>query len=84
MGKLDKFKDFLKIGTAVGKVIAPGMAGSVLDAVNKSLNNESDAGNAGAIQALAEDNAEQDEVLILLTNKYVALEQRVKQLESGR
>jgi hypothetical protein len=81
MGKLDKFKKALEIGTGVAKVFVPGAAGSVLDAVNKSLNNENDPANADAIKALGKDNAEQDEVLRLLTNELVTLRKRVEKLE---
>ena len=75
MSKLDKFRDILKIGSAIGKPFIPPQVGSILDEVNKGLADDSDPANAKAITDLANDNDQQ-------TAAILALHERVKRLEA--
>lgn len=71
---LGKFKDIFKVGSGVAKIFVPGSVGSILDAVNKGIDDTDDPANAEAIKALAADNDEQ-------TAAILALHERVKKLE---
>lgn len=84
MGKFDfnKFRDILKIGTGIGKQFAPGAVGSILDVVNKGLNDKNDPANEEAIKALAVDNDSQNEQINSMTAAILALHERIKKLES--
>lgn len=73
-----KWKDLLKIGTGVGKVVLPKPAGSILDAVNNSINDESDPANSQGLRELARVNDEQTEAILALHERLKRLEDKVK------
>jgi hypothetical protein len=75
MSKFGKFKEILAIGSAVAKPFVPGGVGSVLDAVNKGINDKKDPLNVEVLRKLAADNDEQ-------TAAILALHERVKKLEA--
>lgn len=74
---MSKFKDILAIGSAVAKPFVPGVAGSVLDAVNNHLSKggASDA-SAAAAKAIAADNDEQTRAILALHERVKVLEKR--------
>lgn len=74
MSKFDSILKAVKIGSGVAKVFVPGAAGSVLDAVNKGLDNASDPATAELLKTIAKDNDEQTQAIL-------ALHERVKKLE---
>jgi hypothetical protein len=75
--KKSKFREILKIGSAVAKPFVPGSVGSILDAVNGHLDPKTGKGTdvEKALQTLAEDNDAQSEAIL-------ALHERVKKLEA--
>jgi hypothetical protein len=85
MGKFDKFKDILAIGTALGKPFIPGAAGTALDAVNQALHGGQDkpsAASSDAIKQLAADNDEQTKAILSMFEYVKKLEARIIELES--
>lgn len=69
-----KIKDIIKMGTGIGKVFLPGAAGSVLDAVNKSISDTSDPANVNALRELARVNDEQSAAILVLHERITKLE----------
>ncbi|HEV7698652.1 MAG TPA: hypothetical protein VGO43_00340 [Pyrinomonadaceae bacterium] len=63
---MSKLKDLLKIGTAVAKPFAPGAVGSVLEAVNSSIQDKGDVQNEGALKALANRVDECEHAILVL------------------
>lgn len=79
-----KIKDILKvvkIGTSVGKVVAPGGVGGVLDAVNRSIDNEDDPSNAEGLRAVAEVNDEQTQAILALHERLKNAENKIDALQ---
>lgn len=76
MGKLDKLSKILKIGSAVGKPFLPGAAGSILDAVTKSIADEDDPQNVEGLKALAERCDEIEHAILILDERLDALEKQ--------
>ena len=72
---MDKFREIFAIAAPIAKPFVPGAAGSVLDAINKGLNNGG-ASNASAeaLRKLAADNDEQTQAIIALHERVKALE----------
>lgn len=71
---MSKLKDILKIGTAVSRPFVPGAAGSVLDAVNASIQDKGDVANEGALKALAARVDEQEHAILVLHERLKKLE----------
>lgn len=69
MSKIDKIKGLLKIGTAISKPFVPGVAGSILDAVNKSLNDDNDPQNVEGLKALAKRVDELEQAVLVLAER---------------
>lgn len=79
-----KLKDIwkgVKIGTAIGSVVAPGGVGKILNAVTKSIDDKDDPANVEAIKALKTVNEAQEAKLLELEQACLALHERVKKLE---
>lgn len=83
MGKFSKFKDILKIGTAVAKPFAPGAVGTALSAVNAALADAPGSTNAEeALKTLAKDNDEQTEAILALLAHVKKQDDRIAKLEA--
>lgn len=77
-GKLDKFKEILKIGTGIAGAVIPGA--SVLTQVSGILDGRKDkasTASADAIKHLAEENDRQDQQDILLANEIAAIKRHL-------
>lgn len=74
MSKIDKLKQALKIGAGIGSILAGGRVGSILDVVNKTINNDDDPKNVEALRDLAKVNDAQ-------TAAIIELDERLKKLE---
>lgn len=70
----NKFKDIFKIGAAVAKPFVPGAAGSILEAVTKSLDDTDDVQNVGALKALAERVDECEHAILVLHKRLEKVE----------
>lgn len=71
---MSKLGDIFKIGAGVAKPFIPGVGGSILDAVTKSLNDKDDPENREALITLAH-RCDELEAAVLV------LHERVKKLE---
>lgn len=69
MNKIDKIKTILNIGTAVAKPFVPGAAGSILDAVTKSINDANDPQNVEGLKALAHRVDELEAAVLAIAEK---------------
>ncbi len=66
---MSDWKKIAKGGMFVGKLFAPGAFGGIIDLVDDSLENTTDAGNADALKAMAEAIVVLDERLAKLEAK---------------
>ncbi len=82
MSKFDKFKDIFAMVEPLAKPFVPGGVGSVLDKVNAGLNSASQGGTSDAIKHLAEDNDQQTQAILALTQVVADLKDRVAALEA--
>jgi hypothetical protein len=65
----------VKIGTGIGKVFLPGVAGTVLDQINKGIADPSDPINEGSLKHLAS----VDEQIIAILTQFEARLQKLEQ-----
>ena len=71
----DIFK-WVKVGTSIGKEVAPGALGRVFESVSTSIADPDDPGNTAALEALAKENQEQTAAILALHERVKALEGR--------
>ncbi len=74
---LDKLKKLLKPGLKIGSLFAPGVVGSVLDIVGKTIDDENDPKNEQALRNLAQVNDAQTEVLTDHDARLAAIERKL-------
>lgn len=73
MKKIDLGK-LLKIGLGVGKTLAPGAVGSVLDVVSANIDDKADPANESALKNLAETDDAQNKAILALHERLKILE----------
>jgi hypothetical protein len=69
MSKFDKIKQILKIATPIAGAFIPGAAGSILDAVTKSINDDGDPQNVEGLKALAKRVDELEAAVLILAER---------------
>ncbi len=69
MSKIDKIKQILKIATPIAGAFVPGVGVSILDAVNKSINDDSDPQNVEGLKVLAHRVDELEQAVLVLAER---------------
>ena len=72
--KKPDLSDILHIGLGIGKALAPGSVGSILDVVSDGIDDKNDPANEGALKNLAETDDAQNKAIL-------AMHERLKKVE---